>query len=250
MDNRTELEQFIFRFAIDEKLAYPPVMEDLYSLYKIIRESRIVSVLEFGCGWSTLVITKALKENYELYNEEVSQTIRHPNPFQVMSVDTSEHFIDVARKRIPSTWSQFVHFQQSACKMTTIRDQICSLYDDIPPWTADLIYIDGPDCDHVIGSVNGFHLDFGDESKKYGLPMGADCILLEPFFWPGTRILTDGRGANAYFLKSNFRRNWDYYYDEPLDQHSFYLNELPWGGISEKLMQFKSQGHFSSSSPS
>jgi hypothetical protein len=117
------------------------------------------------------------------------------------------------------------------------------LYSDIPPWTADLVYLDGPDCDHVTGTVNGFTVNFGDNDKPYGLPMSGDLIRIEQFFWPGSHILTDGRGANAFFLRNNFIRSWTYDYDVTLDQHHFHLDEEPWGAISAKFIRFKELTH-------
>ena len=123
--------------------------------------------------------------------------------------------------------------------MAVLNGQVCHLYDQIPPFTADFIYLDGPDCDQIAGDVNGMSVRFGSPEYTYGLPMSGDLLLLEPFMWPGTIIVTDGRGANAYFLKNNFRRNWDYHYDEECDQHIFNLLDAPWGGISLELIKFK-----------
>ena len=55
------------------------------------------------------------------------------------------------------------------------------------------------------------------------MPMACDILKLENFYTPGTIIVVDGRGANAKFLKDNFKRNWLYKYE--CDQHCFYLND-------------------------
>jgi hypothetical protein len=124
--------------------------------------------------------------------------------------------------------------------MTTIQGQACHVYTNIPPFTADFVYLDGPDCDQVVGSTNGMTVNFGSEYYKYGLPMAADPYLLEHFFWPGTCLVTDGRGANARFLKNIFKRNWEYEFDTNCDQHVFYLNEPPWGMYASRLLELKS----------
>ena len=80
---------------------------------------------------------------------------------------------------------------------------------------------------------------FGSEEYKYGLPMAADLVQMEPFFWPGTSIVTDGRGANAFFLRSNFKRSWTYRYDEECDQHLFKLKDEHFGKISKALLELK-----------
>jgi len=241
MKNKAEFEEFISGYQVNEDMAYPPLVADLFSIYKYIRENRVVSVLEFGCGWSSLVIAEALRENYELHSEFFLKEVRHPNPFQLLSVDTSSHYISIAKSRLSTDLLRFAVFHQSECKMSLVKDQIAHLYSDIPPWTADLVYLDGPDCDHVTGEINGFTVNFGDIDKPYGLPMSGDLIRLEPFFWPGSHILTDGRGANAFFLRSNFTRAWTYKYDVTLDQHHFHLDEEPWGTFSAKLIRFKNE---------
>ena len=70
------------------------------------------------------------------------------------------------------------------------------------------------------------------------MPMVNDILKFENFLNPGTIILTDGRAANAYFLKNNFKRNWLYYFDEYQDQHLFYLNDEPVGSINKEILDF------------
>jgi hypothetical protein len=36
--------------------------------------------------------------------------------------------------------------------------------------------------------------------------MSADILQREYFFWNGTQIIMDGRGANAEFLQKNLKR--------------------------------------------
>jgi hypothetical protein len=157
-----------------------------------------------------------------------------------MTVDCSAEFQSIALDRIlkPLNPDLVIPIISSA-RMTVLNGQTCHVYDEIPPFTADFIYLDGPDCNQVGGDVNGMSVRFGSPEYMYGLPMSGDLLLLEPFIWPGTVIVTDGRGANAYFLKNNFRRKWDYHYDSKIDQHTFELLDDPWGGISEALIQFR-----------
>jgi len=167
--------------------------------------------------------------------------LRHPNKFELMTVDCESRFISVSTQRIPNESTIRIHPVETKAQMAVVNNQICTLYQNLPAFTADFIYLDGPDCgkDQILGDVNGYSLSFGDDSKSYGLPMAADLIRLEPHLWPGTTIVTDGRGANARFLKNNFVREWDYEYDEALDQHWFYLNEPAWGRYSQMLLEFK-----------
>ena len=229
--------------TVEGELVYPPQVDDLYSLYTKIRNNNVVAILEFGSGWSTLALAKALDENRLSHQMYVKENIRHPNPFALMTVDASEKFQAVALNRIPSNLNETIIIPVTTqVHMTTVNGQICHLYDFIPPFTADFIYLDGPDCDQVGGDVNGFSVNFGSGSYSYGLPMSADLILMEPYFWPGTLIIIDGRGINANLLKNNFRRNWEYDFNKDLDQHSFQLVEEPVGRISESLLIHKKIG--------
>jgi hypothetical protein len=219
---------------------YPPNFPDLYSLYSKVVTSRTLAVLEFGSGWSTLVFAMALELNRNAYLDTVNG-LRHPNKFELMTVDCESRFISLSTQRIPKDFKTRIHPVETKAHMAVVNNQICTLYQNLPAFTADFIYLDGPDCgeDQVLGDINGYSLSFGDDAKSYGLPMAADLIRLEPHLWPGTMIITDGRGANARFLKNNFVRNWDYEYDEILDQHCFSLNEPAWGKYSKLLLEFK-----------
>ena len=219
---------------------YPPEIADLYALYSRVRNERSVAILEIGSGWSTLVLAKALEENRMYYGDWVSGNIIHPNPYSLMTVDCSEFFQSIAIDRLtPHHGDTKVLPIISNVQMTTIQGQACHLFTEIPPFTADFIYLDGPDCDKVIGTTNGMTVSFGSNDYKYGLPMAADPYLLEHFFWPGTCLVTDGRGANARFLKNIFKRNWDYEYDTKCYQHVFHLNEPSWGMYSRRLLELK-----------
>jgi hypothetical protein len=239
-----DFESYILSFAGQQSLngvvIYPPRIDDLYSLYSTVRMKKSIAILEFGSGWSTLALTLALDENKSSYENYVNSHIRHPNAYSLMSVDCSSEFQSIALDRIQKPLNpDLVIPIISSARMTVLNGQACHIYDEIPPFTADFIYLDGPDCNQVGGDVNGMSVRFGSPEYMYGLPMSGDLLVLEPFIWPGTVIVTDGRGANAYFLKNNFRRKWDYHYDSRVDQHTFELLDDPWGGISEALIKFR-----------
>jgi len=219
---------------------YAPDLKDLYSLYTKVRDNKIVAIMEFGSGWSTLVLAKALDENRLSFQNFVNENIRHPNPFSLMTVDCSSDFQNLALERVSKDLAKVTILPLiSEARMSILSGQACHLFDVIPPFTADFIYLDGPDCDQVSVDVHGFSVRYGSEDHSYGLPMAADLLLLEPFLWPGTLLVIDGRGANANFLKCNFKRNWLYRYDNEYDQHVFRLLEEPFGKFSKSLLILK-----------
>jgi len=223
--------------------AYSPNFKDLYAIYSRVRASKSFAVLEFGSGWSTLAFAFALKENKAEYESSPKSEIRHPNLFEIMTIDCSEEFMNLALSRIPSGIGIPIKPVVTQAYMSEVEGRICSLYEHFPPFTADFIYLDGPDCgpDQVSGNVNGFNVNFGNEEKLYGLPMAGDLLRVESCLWPGTEIVTDGRGANANYLRENFRRNWNYSYNSDVDQHLFYLDEPGWGIYSATLLKYKNR---------
>jgi len=89
-------EQFHGIFdAVDENnfVPFEPVPEDLYRLHTLIRRRKVFNVLEFGLGYSTIVMADALmknsKEFYSLYLSKALLSVQycvglaffHPFPF-------------------------------------------------------------------------------------------------------------------------------------------------------------------------
>ena len=58
--------------------------------------------------------------------------------------------------------------------------------------------------------------------------MSCDILKFEHFLTPGTIIITDGRAANARFLKTNLQRDWKY----------LYLKESTLGKYNSKQLSF------------
>ena len=209
---------------------YELEFDDLYFLYRLVREQSVVSILEFGSGWSTLVFARALKENRR--NMVAAYDVRHPNPFQLMSVDASPQWQKIALSRIPSEWAEIIVPVVATPRLTTEFGGIASCFDFIPAFVPDLVYLDGPDPEQVEGEIDGFR-----SLELHGLPMSADLLRLEPHLWPGTMIVTDGRTANARFLKPRFRRYWESLFDPFGDRTIMRLTEIPLGAVSERHME-------------
>ena len=219
---------------LKQKEIYRPNLEDLYRLFSFISLNKRTTVLEFGTGWSTLVMALALKENKKKYLHNI-KGLRRKNPFEIHVVDCNKHFKSISQKRIINFFKDpsFVKFTHSKCNIAKFNNQICNEYSKIPLVNPDFIYLDGPDQKDIQGSLNGINLRHNDF-----MPMNSDLLKIEPFLIPGTIIITDGRGANAQFLKNNFIRKWEYFFDQKFDQHIFYLNEKTLGKINSNLLKF------------
>jgi hypothetical protein len=239
--SKEQLQDFMNKsLGSDSEIAMGMLIDDLFSLYIQVRKRKVVSIVEYGSGWSTFALSIALSQNKTQAEADENFKIRHPNPFKLLTIDASSYFQNIALERIRESEIDIeVVPVVSEVHMILHQGQVAHVFSNVPPFVADFIYLDGPACDQVQGDINGMHVRFGDSKYKYGLPMSADLLQLEPFFWPGTVIVTDGRGANAQFMKNNFKRKWHYRYDRNVDQHIFELKETPWGGISAAFLNYK-----------
>lgn len=205
------------------KPALPPQMDDLNRLYKMITESFSLTVLEFGCGYSTFVISQALEFNRKRWEAlEKKPKVRNSKMFKGYVVDTNEMWLSEVKNKlqdvrscidinagIPSLeWKQEyeMYFILSRCIATTYNDQLCHKYLKLPDIVPDFIYLDGPDPMQVQGEINSLSFQCPERT-----PMAADILLMEPTLIPGTTILIDGRTNNARFLAKNLKREWEFY---------------------------------------
>jgi hypothetical protein len=69
--------------------------------------------------------------------------------------------------------------------------------------------------------------------------MAADILVIEPYLWPGTLIVNDGRTANARFLVTRLKRDWQILHDPFGDRTIFRLNETSMGQVSEQHINFR-----------
>ena len=201
--------------------AIPVDINDLVRLHRLIRTRKSFTVLEFGVGFSTIIIADALKKNKQDWeNLKEKPSIRNRFQFQCFSVDTSEKWIATAKKRMPASLQAFVQFQYSRVEIGMHNGQICHFYKTLPDIVPDFIYLDGPDPQAVEGNINGMTFQCMERTV-----MSGDLLLMEPILLPGTFILIDGRTSNARFLKNNFKRNYAIHWDRVGDVTTMELQE-------------------------
>lgn len=214
---------------LENRSPMAPVLDDLESLYRIVDLTNRTTVLEFGCGWSTLVLAAAMKKQHEKLGGLGS--FRRNNPYQVWSLDDQKEFVDVAKERIPLNLQEYVFFEVAPVQMVEWNGRYATQYQRLPLINPDFIYIDAPEQFQTSGELCGW-----STRHKDLMPMSCDVLKIEHFLTPKTIIVVDGRGANARFIKSNLQRNWKYKYCETRDQHFFLLEEPPLGKYSNAMI--------------
>jgi len=196
--------------------ALKPIPEDLDRIYTIIRNGpNIRTALEFGAGYSTFVIAKALQENAidfqkrvdagEKINED-TVTIKTHFGFRCYTVEQDRAWLRKIRDARPEDMDNVSLFS-SDCYAGTFNGQLCSYYDNLPNIIPDFIYLDAPDSYYTAGKVNGLSFNSCLSTVERDA-MSADILLMEPSLFPGAVILVDGRMLNTTFLINNLKRNW------------------------------------------
>lgn len=211
--------------------AYPPILDDLFKINYIIEKYKRVTCLEFGTGWSSLVISHALLKNKKNYSRQIKK-LRFSNPFELHVVDSQKKFIKISKNRIKN-YNIKLKFYTSPSVACNWNGIICNEYKILPNINPDFIYLDGPDHKDIKGSVNNIC-----PSNNDFMPLNCDLLKIEYYLTPGTIILIDGRSANANFLKLNFKRNWTHSQDKKRDHHIFYLNDDPLGRHNRNQLKF------------
>lgn len=205
------------------KIPIPPQPGDLVNLHKLIRQRMCFTVLEFGVGYSTIVIADALKKNKADWknNEQASkQEIRNRFMFRSFSVDASSEWIEHVKTHFPEGLLPHVTFHHSEVQIGLHNGQMCHFYKRLPDIVPDFIYLDGPSPKDVKGCING--LSFSCDERTV---MSGDLLLMESTFLPGIFILVDGRTNNARFLQRNFTREYAVNQDKDADVTTFELKE-------------------------
>lgn len=214
----------------------PAVIADLVRLHRLVRQHRRMSVLEFGVGYSTVVLAHALGENEAEFNRLAPQGIVvGRDDFRVFSVDASSTWLTSVKRGLPDQIAARTTLVHSTVRTGTFQDRLCHYYDALPDIVPDFIYLDGPDPCDVTGAVNG--LGFAEGRR---VPMAADVLLMEPSLLPGTMIVVDGRTANARFLQEHFYRPFRMDYDRDADVTCFMLEEPPFGRRNELRLAYQS----------
>jgi len=212
---------------------YKAEWDDLVRLHKLVRKRRVINVLEFGCGHSSLVLADAVLKNKSEFNDFVVKNVRRSDPFHVEIVDDVESYLTMTERRFPNFLTEIAKFHHSPEEMCEFNGRICTRYLNLPNVCPDLIYLDGPSQHSVLGDIAGISTRTVDR-----LPMASDLLRIEHFLLPGTLVVIDGRTANARFLATNFQRDWTYTEDTETDVHYFELTEPPLGPHNRRQLEF------------
>ena len=215
------------------KKQYNPEIIDLARIYNFIKKEKPFTILEFGVGYSTIVMAQALYENYCTFDKDKKKKIRNSKMFQIYSVDTSKKWITNTSKKIPNHLRKFIKLNHSKVKTILYNGEVCHVYSRIPDINPEFIYLDGPHPLDPVGNIN--NISFNCKERT---PISADICFLESTLLPGTSILVDGRTNNVRFLERNLKRKYQIKWDRHGDVTFFKLTEKRLGNLNKLGFEF------------
>ncbi len=208
---------------------------DLARIHKILRKYKIFTVLEFGIGFSTVVIADALKKNnFDYQSTKRKYKIQKNNKFELYSVDSSKKWISNFKNDFKKNLYSNVKINYSKVYLSEFNSQICSFYKNIPAILPDFIYLDAPDPKTVEKKFR--NIDYKNDDF---VVMSGDILRFENYLLPGCIILVDGRNTNVRFIKNNLKRNWSIIEDYKSSFSFLFLNELPIGQKNINYLKYK-----------
>jgi len=161
----------------------------LANLYNLVQTRKPKIILEFGVGFSTIVLAAALKDNNDRYKQGG----------HLYTVDAEQHWLNNTENKIPSELKQYVTFHCSPLKICNLNNQLCSLFESLPNICPNLILLDGPSPGSVPGNVIGLSFDMDRPI------VAADILLYESSAPLDFLIYVDGRWRNCNFLRNNLK---------------------------------------------
>ena len=115
-------------FASTNPVPFAPEPPDLARIHKLVRSRKCFTVLEFGIGYSTIVIADALRKNQQEWEAVVDRpVVRNSINLHCISVDTSQRWLERVHSQFPSAHRPHVTMQQSTLKIRTHKGQLSHL---------------------------------------------------------------------------------------------------------------------------
>ena len=213
---------------------YEPQILDLIRLHFIAKYMKTMTILELGCGNSTLFLSDALKQNKKKFSIYIKKNLRKKNLFEIHSVDSNYKYIKLTKDKLKKKkLDKFSKIIFSRSNITKYMGNITSELYRLPDISPDFIYIDGPHQKDVLGEVDG--ISFKNDDRPL---TSCDILKIENLLIPGTLILIDGLTNYSLFLKKNLKRNWTYKRLEKEDISLFQLCDHSLGYLNDRYIKF------------
>lgn len=157
-----------------------PDFADLWFLYKTVRRKRPNQILEFGSGFSTLVLAQAMWENQ-----------RHllQSDLRLYSIEADAYWAQRTAELIPAHLRSLCEVWYSPLLEVEYEGTPAYRHAKIPDVVPDLIYLDGP-------------------ALTPERQVAVDILDMEDKFRPGLSLIVDGRWTNTLFFRQHLKRRY------------------------------------------
>lgn len=212
------------KYGFDEELS--PEWDDLARLFFLVRQRKPFQILEFGSGFSTIIMAYALKRNWDDYLDSFSEDEAEDlNPSfdkpKLVAVESLKKWEKNSISKLKDVQlDSFAEIAFSEVEIAEYNGQICHFYKNLPDVVPDFVYLDGPDPATVEGNING--LSFKNPLRTV---MSADILKYESTLIPGFFMIVDGRTNNCRFLENNLKRDYKVKDHKKADVTTFELTE-------------------------
>ena len=138
-----------------DDFAFQPELDELYLLHRYIIQFRRMTILEFGIGWSTIVMANALQYNRNKYLSKV-ENLRMSNAGQIHCLDNSKSWAKKMKIKL-KRYSKIVKLNYSEVFMDRFNGKICTSFKDALKEKPDI---------SIICNETSFHVDTALELAK------------------------------------------------------------------------------------
>lgn len=153
---------------------------DQWFLYSAICKNKPKCVLEFGSGFSTVMIAQAL-----LDNSKESPGLAG----KIYSVDSQPFWAEAFSRAMPKHLIGFWEIFHCPLEKIYYDGILVFRHVGVPDVVPDLVYIDGPVLTAEMGAA-------------------SDVLFFEERFQPGLLIVVDGRSRQVAFLREHLKRRY------------------------------------------
>lgn len=174
LDELGMLDMMLEVGSVRSSTAFAPDYADLARLVSLVQRRRPGLVVEFGSGWSTFVLAKALADQ---------------GCGRLVSVEADAEWAELNRRCLPPSLKP--HCEILHCPPMRSEHQGVPVFrhQGLPELAPDLVFLDGPALSPAVRAA-------------------ADVLDMEARMPPGAVLVVDGRMENVCFLAQHLSRRW------------------------------------------
>jgi len=158
----------------------PPDYSDLYNLFRLAMKMKPKVSLEIGSGYSTLILSEAIKRISERENEKES-SIHY-------CLEQDKKYLSIIKDYLNLSHSKYVRFIKTDLIIKEVANEKVSICRNFPDISINLFYEDRTD------------------HKKYHI--AGDALLIEDVMPDNYTICVDGMISTVDFFKRKLKRNY------------------------------------------